>query len=257
MRSSLLAKVQHEAAGRGLNLFGLVDAARYDACQPKERRMTWLSPKCGTVLVLGTGGRSFWERYASTAGCAGHNEEDAARFASDGVRAIATVLTAASIANRTLVARNPRLGLACLGEAAGFGTISPVSGHLLHPEFGPWIGVRAALLLDGHPFGPIADASITDRFQPCCTCSRPCISACPANVHDGEGHQDLARCGSHRHEGNCEAVCKSRSACPVGTEHRDGDAEFAHRHAQSLASLQRTYGLGFWRFVPAFLRRQF
>ena len=257
MRSSLLAKVQHEAAGAGFNLFGLVDAQRYDASQPKERRIGWFAPKCGTVVVLGTGGRTFWQQYLEAGGAQGHDVDvDGSRFARRGVRAVAGLLTAESVANRALPPNNPSLSFARLAEAAGFGTISPVSGLLLHPLFGPWIGVRAALLLDGRPFGAVADASITDRFQPCCTCSRPCISACPAQVHDGEGHQDLARCGAHRHEGNCASSCKSRIACPVGAGHRDAPDENAHRHAQTLGELQRTYGLGLWRFVPSFLRRQ-
>jgi hypothetical protein len=55
----LLHQLRLHAEGAGLNLFGLVDRARFDACEPRERRIDALVPACGTVLVLGSGsGRS-------------------------------------------------------------------------------------------------------------------------------------------------------------------------------------------------------
>ncbi|MGB3969947.1 MAG: hypothetical protein WBO45_24650, partial [Planctomycetota bacterium] len=137
-----------------------------------------------------------------------------------------------------------------LGEAAGFGIVSPVSGLLLHPEFGPWVRVRGALLLRGHPFGEVADASLAETFHPCCGCPRPCLSACPASVSDGLGHHDLVRCASHRHGGGCIDECSTRRACPVGAQHRDSEAD-SHRHTYELASMRRWAGFGVWRFVPA------
>lgn len=256
MTSSLLVEVQRAADSAGLNLFGLVDAARFDACQPKERRTRSLQPACGTVLVLGTGGRTFWQRYAERGGVAAEpRERDAGRFVSCGMRDVVGSLARRGVPSRAILAGDDRLAFARLAEAAGFGTISPVSGLLVHPEYGPWIAVRGAILVDGRPFGAVADASITDRFQPCCSCSRPCVSACPAHVHDGAGNQDLARCASHRHAGNCEPACSSRAACPVGASHRDGPEEFAHRHAHPLGALRRGFGLGVWRLVPTFLRQ--
>jgi hypothetical protein len=126
---------------------------------------------------------------------------------------------------------------------------------LLYFEYGPWVALRTAILCAGQPFGAVADASIADRFQPCCSCSKPCVPACPATVHDGAGRQDLARCATHRHAGNCQSGCFSRRACPIGAEHRDGDGEHAHRHAFQLVTLQKWFGLGVWKFVPRFLRR--
>lgn len=259
MRSSLLDQARAHAAGAGLNLFGLVDRARFDAAEPKERRVGALVRECGTVLVLGSAGRSLSqqrERWRRETGKV------------DGVPVAVSALAAASHIAEMLRAN----GVACsllafdgrcrvrpdrLGEFAGFGTISPVSGLLLHPEFGPWLRIRAALLCEGAPFGPVPDASIAERFHPCCGCSRPCVAACPASVHDGLGKHDLMRCGRHRHAGGCVHECASRSACPIGSEHRDGDDDDGdgHRHTYELATMQRWFGLGVWRFVPKALRR--
>jgi hypothetical protein len=253
MHSSLLAEVRRHARGAGLNLLGLVDAGRFDAAQAKDRRVTSIAPKCGTVLVVGSGGRALWQQFTRRHGggaCAGVRHVD--RYGLEAARGIESMLRSAAIPSRMVVgACDTRLPFSQLAEAAGLGTVSPVTGLLLHPEFGPWVRIRAVVLADGQPFGPIPDGSIGHRFQPCCGCSRPCVAACPVGVHDGFGGQDLGRCATHRHDGNCATQCSSRSACPVGSEHRDGDGEHAHRHTQSLSAMRRWFGLGVWRWLPS------
>lgn len=60
-RAELLTEVRAFAAQRGLNLLGLVDAKRFDQSQPCDARSAaWLSG-CGTLLVLGSGGRGAGE----------------------------------------------------------------------------------------------------------------------------------------------------------------------------------------------------
>lgn len=255
MLSSLLEQARVDAAAAGLNLLGLVDRLRFDGGEPRERRIGAIAPRCGTVLVLGSGGRSFAQQesaraarpfpnvHALTARVLGATAHVAALLQSHGVPCVVQMFDGGC-----------RVRAERLGEAAGFGTISPVSGLLLHPEFGPWLRVRAALFCDGAPFGPVADGSIAERFHPCCGCPKPCVAACPASVHDGLGQHDLGRCGSHRHRGGCVDECATRAACPIGREHRDHEGEAAHRHTYELASLQRWFGLGVWRFVPKPLR---
>jgi hypothetical protein len=252
MRSPLLVDLRHHAADAGLNLVGVVDAERFDAAQTKERRIRTIAPGCGTVIVVGSGGRALWQRFVRD-GWAGACNPVARvdRYALGVVHRLQSMLHQASVPSRTVAdGSGTRLPFAQLGEAAGLGTVSPVTGLLLHPAYGPWVRIRAALLADGYPFGPIADASISHRFQPCCGCARPCVAACPIGVHDGVGNQDLVRCAAHRHDGNCASGCSSRNACPVGSEHRDEDGEHAHRHSHSLPAMRRWFGIGVWRWLP-------
>jgi len=249
---SLLGLLQQRAARNGLNLFGLVDAQRFDSCQPCERRSASMLPGCGSIIVLGTAGRSFWLEFQRQ----GRGLPE--KLCSDGVEqlvagsvdAVADELRQHGLRTVKVDARRPRVNFSCLAEAAGFGIISPVSGLLLNPTYGPWLRVRAALLVEGHPFGEIPDASITDRFKPCCTCSRPCVEACPPKVHDGAGHSDRERCATHRDDGGCDTGCHSRMACPIGTDHADTDGMPLHAHTIDQRTLQRWYGMGWWRFVP-------
>ena len=253
---SLLASLQQRASRNGLNLSGLVDARRFDSCQPREQRSTGLLPGCGSIVVLGTAGRAFWPEFRRQGDPLPEpvDPQTVEELVRGSVHTVADEL--AQLGHRCVVAdpRRRQLNFGHLAEAAGFGIVSPVSGLLLHPVYGPWLRVRAALLVEGNPFGDIPDASMTDRFKPCCTCHKPCVSACPPAVHDGEGHSDRSRCASHRNAGGCDAGCHSRMACPIGSEHADEAGLPLHVHTVDQRTMQRWYGLGWWRFVPRALR---
>ncbi|MFK7741733.1 MAG: hypothetical protein AB8H80_15550 [Planctomycetota bacterium] len=254
---SLLRSVQERAARNGLNLFGLVRASRYDSCQPSELRSRSVQPDCGTIVVLGTGGRAFWSEFHEQQGYlpSGIDGDAADEIAAAGVQSVAERLASEGYAVRAVDARSRGLGFAQLAEDAGFGIISPVSGMLIHPKFGPWVRVRGALLLPGEPFGNIPDASIAETFKPCCTCrDRPCVTACPPMVHDEVRGADRQKCADHRVGGGCGTGCSSRMACPIGQEHADGSGPTLHAHTVGLRTLQRWFGLGWWRMVPKRLR---
>ncbi|HEB53259.1 MAG TPA: hypothetical protein ENI87_08405 [bacterium] len=253
---SLLASVQQSAARNGLNLFGVVDARRFDGCQPCERRARSLQPGCDTIVVLGTAGGASWRCHARNGSAVppGLDGDGVDELAFAGAQVVADVVRRAGYPVHLVDARRPCLNFGQLAEAAGFGIVSPISGLLLHPEYGPWLRVRAAVLLHGRPFGEVPDASIADQFRPCCTCDRPCVSACPPAVHDGFGHTDRRRCAEHRHAGGCADGCSSRMACPIGSEHRDGTGLPLHAHSVGRRTMQRWFGLGWWRVVPQFLR---
>ncbi len=254
MSSHLLLETRQRAEQAGLNLFGLVSAPNYDACQPCDRRVRGARSNCGTVVVLGTGGRGFWQRFVADGEPDAESQTPGAaaeRFAHRQARDLGAWLAANGVANAVVESgARTSLRFPCLAEAAGLGIVSPVSGLLLHPQFGPWIAVRAALLVDGMPFGPIPDAALTRKFQPCCGCARPCVTACAPRALDGIGGRDPVRCATHRDEGNCEAGCNSLLACPLGADHRDGPGEHAHRHVPSQTDARRWGGSGVWRLVP-------
>ncbi|MEZ6038303.1 MAG: hypothetical protein R3F29_12535 [Planctomycetota bacterium] len=252
---SLLQALHDSAARAGMNLVGLVDARRFDRCQPCESRVASLRPACGSVVVLGTGGASFWKVVEQQGAVGAPSVERVEELAANSVRQVAAELEAKGVGCRAMLAQGGRLDLTCLAETAGLGIVSPVSGMLLHPKYGPWLRVRGVVLVDGHPFGEIPDASISEQFRPCCTCHQPCVSACPPKVHEFGGHADRQRCAEHRHGGGCATGCCSRSACPVGAEHGAGVGALLHAHSSGIRMLRRKFGLGLWRMVPGFLRQ--
>ena len=109
-----------------------------------------------------------------------------------------------------------------LAVEAGLGWGSPL-GLVLHPRFGPWMGLRAACFTTEQWTPTRLGAS------PCASCSRPCVSACPAGAVGTRF--DIARCASaHAVPGPCAVICHSRQACPVGTDHQYSDLQL-HYHS--------------------------
>jgi hypothetical protein len=224
MSQALLIALEQRARARGYDLFGIVDTQRFDAAQPAEGRCAREFAGCGTAIVLGSGAPRLAE--------------------AEGPGELLRMLTEAGLRARLAPPLRSTIRFACLGEAAGFGTVSPVIHRLLHPAYGPRVSVRAVLLVEGLPFGAIADATIADRFQPCCNCSRPCVAACPADVHDGLGASDLRRCYDERLSGSCTTGCEVVRHCPIGAANQVPSEVERQRHEFDLQRLAVREGRG-------------
>lgn len=262
MSSSLFSSIATLAAERGLDLIGALSADRFDASQPVGRRVGELLVGCGTVCVFGSAGDSHWQALEAEAQ-APITRAPNPRYNPLQDHAAATgsqlldLLRHEGVHGRVVMAEDSDApNMVQLAECAGLGTTSPVLGLLLHPEFGPWISLRFALLLEGMPFGRLKDAELADAFQPCRNCSKPCIKACPALAFDGQGGQSFEACAHWRHAGGCSGGCDVRRACPVGAAYRYGPNEERFRHAYSLQMMRRHFGLGMWRFVPKAVRQR-
>jgi hypothetical protein len=104
------------------------------------------------------------------------------------------------------------------------------------------VSLRAGILIAGAPFGDV-EAEEQLPFQPCLKCDQPCVRACPVQVYDDAADVRFDVCAEHRHVGNCQTGCDARRACPVGVGQRYGAAEEGFRHAYSLYSMRRHFGL--------------
>ncbi len=248
-------QVQSHASAHGLNLWGIVSAERFDACQPKGRRVRERLPDCDTILLLGAGGSAFWNKMTQALGASfvaeprmGYHPVDdySARLAEE----TCGLLRSAGYKCQAIYPDDePALNFLQLAEMANLGTISPVIGLLLNPDYGPWVSLRAALLVEGSPFGPSRRPK-PEPFQPCLTCHKPCLVPCPVDVFDGQGNADFHACGKHRHGGGCATGCDVRRTCPVGAEHRYGPEEERFRHTYSYYTLRKTYGYGWRKLLP-------
>ncbi len=256
--SALLEDVKRRAHSEGLNLCGVVSAAEFDRCQPPGKRAQELFPDGATILVIASGGRAFWQTT-----CGDHQPPPRPgreaglvdRRCSEVVEELSHHLAGHGHANKTVYPDDrPTLNFPRMGEMAGLGTVSPVLGMLLHPDFGLWVNFRAAVLIAGSPFGTDWPRAVPTTFQPCATCARPCVEACPANVYDPSGDIHLEQCAQHRHTGGCADGCDVLRACPVGAEHRHNGGEAAICHEHSLAGMRRKYGLGMWKLMPRPIR---
>jgi epoxyqueuosine reductase QueG len=115
-----------------------------------------------------------------------------------------------------------------LGREAGLG-VGGRLGMLLHPEYGPWVSLRAALLSarDLPPDAPLAG------FDPCTGCAAPCADACPGAAVPPEGFS-VSRCAVARaREPACRLRCDARRACVVGPFHAYDAAAEAHHMSRA------------------------
>ena len=205
--------LRQDAARHGLNLFGLVDAAGFDAAQPRELRAQALLPGCGNILVLGRGGSAVQQDQPGPSG----EGVAAVRGADAAAELLSARLTAAGLPHLRLRSVEEKMRFRQLGEAAGFGVVSPVSGMLLHPVFGPWLLVEAALLVEGSPFGVAREGAPPAGFEPCAICAQPCVAACSSLAVDLDGRVTRGRCEDPQRGGGCVDRCDARLACPAGT----------------------------------------
>ena len=246
---NLLPAIRREATVRGLNLLGLVDAAAFDAAQPCGRRAADLgTDACGSILVLGSGGRACWDVLVAArdgaAPTARRSEHPIDRHGAEVAELVLAMLEAEDLCGRVVLPSSRRsLNFIQLGEMGGLGSISPVIHQLIHPVYGPWVSLRAAILLEGRPFGlPVPEVSAA-TFQPCDGCDRPCVEACPVGAYAADGRSDPHRCMSHRVDaGGCGEGCDVRRHCRIGQEHRYGPAEEAFRQRHGLYMLQAARG---------------
>lgn len=233
-----LDAVLSELAAAGLNAQGVASA---ESAAAQE-----LLPGAQSVLVLGSGGPALWR------GMVAAMQEDPHRLTAEQHPLDAHVRRLLRAADGRLPSAWPRRWVLCgalpwepegepepaldfrrLALLAGLGHGSRL-GLLLHPTAGPWLGLRAALLLD-RPLpltGPLPGAG------PCEGCSAPCAAACPVSAVDagavapdaaGALRFDIRACARHRARGGCPTHCASRGACPEGTTHRY-DALEQHYH---------------------------
>ena len=221
MATGALTAVTPVLAAAGLNLRGCLRVERYDALVPPAWRAQSLLPPARSALVLAAGGRGFFEAFRAS---------PEARFFSDPLDAYTrrqAEAVADRLAGRALFAFERMDGsyadFVALGRAGGLGAPSRL-GLLLHPEYGPWMSIRAVVLTRCE----LAETHPLSSFDPCRGCAAPCARACRGQAFAGEGF-DVARCAAtRRREAGCRRRCDARRACIIGTGNRYAEAAEAH-----------------------------
>lgn len=110
-----------------------------------------------------------------------------------------------------------------VAHAAGLAQLAP--SHLsVHPEHGPWIALRAVVVMDAQgPEGPPQPAP-----DPCAGCDKPCLGALQrAIAATGAAEQ---RAPLEQFWGAWLAV---RDACPIGTSSRYDDEQIEYHYTKA------------------------
>ncbi len=222
----------------GLNLVGIAPVSEYDALVPAAWRLG--TQRATSVIVMGHGGGGFWAAYQHHIGAHPEHGERADPL-DDFTEALMQTevlprLRAIGIDGRVRFpfrTDEPRVSFVHLAEAAELGRRS-LLGVLIHPEFGPWIAFRGAIMVDEVLTAPRPAAG----FDPCASCeARPCVAMCPAAAVDGDGW-NVRRCIDHRVQrtDDCQSQCDARVACVYGRAHVYPPDALRHHHSHVVTS---------------------
>ena len=246
MNNDLLTAIRNASAPLGLNLVAAIPAERYDLSAPPTMRASAISPHARSIVVIGNGGGAFWRAFtAHAAQNAGWRDRE--NPLDDFTR---------EVVERDIVSATRSAGVQCtpvypfmsgsatlnfmeLARMSGLAGPS-ILGVVVHPEYGPWIAFRVALLLDADLDEPGAALN----FDPCPACTvRSCISACPVGAVSFPAGWDIPKCLTHRVEvePDCAPRCHARAGCVLGPQHRYPDDELAYHQMRSLRAMRPYY----------------
>ena len=228
----ILARLAAELGAGGLDLVAPLDRDAYDACVAPAWRCAHVRADCRSVLLVGNAGRAFWS-HLERAPEAQDPEHPVDRYTLRVLeQAVRRADPAASIALYWEQRDGEFLPLVALAERAGLGRRGRI-GLLIHPVYGPWVSLRAAVFLDAQVAraGALASSS-------CDGCPAPCQLACHGKAV-APGGLDLVRCAAtQREHPACRLGCDARLACVVGREHAFSSEQIVH-HSRPRESLTR------------------
>ena len=231
----------------GLNLIGTTTVAAYEALVSSQYYVSTLLPQAKTIIVIGNGGAYFWKGFRAY--CDAHpnhleeREHPLDDYTSMSIEAVLTPhLQMAHATYRYLYPFRfwtEPVSFMHLARAAGIAGPS-ILGVVIHPHYGPWLALRAALLIDQE----VSIAPQAPDFDPCPTCQeRTCIQSCPANAIPSVTGWDIPGCVQHRIQvaSDCLDYCHARYDCVYGREYRYPLDELQYHQRQSFTEMKKYF----------------
>ncbi len=229
----VLDKLRNHFNSSGFNLILAIDPSEYKRSQEVKNNPNELMPDAKSIILAGFSGKDFW-------GIFQHYLHKNPEFRDGNVdlidnytllkfREVANILDSQGVQYKCAYPFGENalsLNFVKLAELGGAGVPS-LLGILLHPTYGTWISLRGALItnLEISSF----DKPLSD-FNPCPSCSKPCIAACPAKTISLQGW-DWESCMQFRlKDSTCDRYCASRLACPYGDDQQYPKDQILYHH---------------------------
>ena len=126
-----------------------------------------------------------------------------------------------------------RVAMQRLAHISGLAYLSP-SYLSVHATYGPWIALRAAVVVDVDGSSEVAPAP----SNPCSDCEKDCLPKLQRALL-ASGPELNAAGGVQQHWQLWLAV---RDACPVGQSHRYSDGQIRYHYTKDVNALKRLVG---------------
>jgi len=200
--------------GAGLDLHAIASVGRYNALVPADFQLP--GDDEFAVIVIGNS-RALWphiDRFVMQSPAPVSDPVDVyvERVVRDAVTGVDGVID-------IRFSHEPpprRVAIQRMAHVAGLAWLSP--SHLcVHPTFGPWIALRAAVVLNA-----LAPPAVAEP-QPPCDCATHCLPKLQQALDAGEATSDDVV----EHWRSWVAM---RDACPVGRQHRYSDEQIAYHY---------------------------
>lgn len=245
--TNLLQRIIDSAAPHGFNLLGTTPVAAYEALVPPRYHVASLLPSAKTLVVIGNGGGDFWRGFRTYCdaypGYPTQHEHPLDDYTVSVLESTLTpILEATEVRYRYLYPFRfwtepvSFMHLARAAELAG----PSILGVVIHPHYGPWMALRAAILINQELSAPPQ----APGFDPCPTCKeRACIAACPAQALTRENGWNIPACVHHRLRvtTDCTDFCGARYDCVYGREHRYPLDELHYHQQHSFAEMRKHF----------------
>lgn len=220
-------RIRDACARRGLDLARPLCVGWYnEVVEPAHRLPDFGRPSALAVIVGNT--RALWphlaEALAADPGLAA-STDPVDRYCERVLGAAVADLPVRSIL-RFAHDPPPRVAIQRLAHVAGLAYLAP--SHLsVHPVYGPWIALRAVVVVDQDgPPGPAALAAP-------CDCTRHCLPHLDAALaRAGTGTPGRAHV-----QDDWRAWLAVRDACPVGRAHRYAEQQIRYHYTNDRAAL--------------------
>jgi methylmalonic aciduria homocystinuria type C protein len=235
----LLKKIARSAALAGLDLSAAFPVAEYNRSVPEVYSLPTFGRKKPFGIVLGNS-RAFWPKFLEAVRESEGLRESAQPLNDYVTATIGRLVQALPVACEVRWAHSSEPSPVAMQRAsmiAGLAHTSP-SYLSIHPEHGPWIGLRAVIVLDmdregGEPV-PAPD--------PCTPCRKPCLPALDRAVEASRNEPMGKKVSS-----SWSLWLAVRDACPMGRASRypDEQCEYHYRVDHGfLLSLLEEEGAG-------------
>jgi len=235
--SVIVDAVAAGCAGAGFELCAATTAGAYHAAVPDGLRVEDFGRPDALLIVIGNT-RALWPRFADALRADPALGEAGDPLDTFTARIIGAVVARAAGRLRHEVYYAPelpprRVALQRLAALAGLAALAP--SHLcVHPRFGPWIALRAAVVVDVD--GPVG-ATAAPAHQPC-DCATGCGPALTRALAAGP-----PRDADELRE-RWRLWLAVRDACPVGRDYRYGDDQLRYHYTGDRAALPVAPRLG-------------
>jgi epoxyqueuosine reductase QueG len=239
---NLLINLKDHFKSHGFNIFRIIQSDKYDKYFNYEKKTKYILDNSKSIILIGFSGNRFWNILQKYLRANPNFAVSTENWIDDYTKIVFNQSEIHFPQNKIEFKFIYPFGSDALlldfmkiGEISGIG-VKSLLGIILSPEYGTWMSFRGAILSDFIP--EVFDKPLTG-FDPCTSCSKPCITACPANTISEKGW-DWKKCMDFRIKTEtCSSNCFSRRACPYGAEHQYSEEQLAYHHKFVIKSIKK------------------